>query len=84
MPKFGGPVAEDTRMTLQAFNKLIEEMTPLTGDLCPLQGKMVIPFTDEMMPDLSCPGLKFGGKRRNTKRRKNLSKKSKSYKNKKY
>jgi len=84
MPKFGGPVAEDTRMTLQAFNQLIEEMVPLSGELCPLQGKMVIPFTDQIMPDLSCPGLKFGGKRRNTKRRKNFSKKNKSCKNKSY
>jgi hypothetical protein len=83
MPKIGGPVAEDVRMTLQAFNNLIKEMIPITGELCPLQGKMVHPFSEEIMPDLSCPGLKFGGKkRRNTKRRKNYSKKSKSIKRK--
>ena len=82
MPKFGGPVAEDIRMTLQAFNQLIKEMVPLQGELCPLKGKMVNPFNNQAMPDLSCPSLKFGGKRRNTKRRKHYSKKSKSLKRK--
>jgi hypothetical protein len=82
MPKFGGPVAEDIRMTLQAFNQLIQEMVPLQGELCPLKGKMVNPFNNQTMPDLSCPGLKFGGKRRHTKRRKHYSKKSKSLKRK--
>jgi hypothetical protein len=80
MPKFGGPVAEDIRMTLQAFNQLIEEMVPLQGELCPLKGKMVNPFNNQTMPDLSCPSLKFGGKRHRTKRRKQYSKKSKSFK----
>jgi hypothetical protein len=82
IPKFGGPVAEDVRMTLQAFNQLIQEMVPLQGELCPLKGKMVNPFNNQTMPDLSCPGLKFGGKRRHTKRRKYYSKKSKSFKRK--
>ena len=79
MPKIGGSVAEDRRMTLQAFNQLIQEMVPLQGELCPLQGKMFNPFNNQIMPDLSCPGLKFGGKRR-TKRRGHRSKKSKSLK----
>ena len=82
MPKFGGPVAEDIRMTLQAFNQLIQEMVPLQGELCPLKGKMSNPFNNQTMPDLSCPGLKFGGKRRHTKRRKHKkSKKSNTRRN---
>jgi len=87
MPKLGGPIAEDRRMTLQAFNTLIQQMVPLSGDLCPQQGKMVDPFNNSVMPDLSCPGAKFGGKhskrykQKNTKTKKtnktnNKSKKS--------
>ena len=62
---FGGPVAEDRRMTLQAFNTLIKQMVPITGDLCPLSGKMSdpSPFNNQIMPDLSCPGL-IGGRRK--------------------
>jgi hypothetical protein len=61
--KIGGPVAEDRRMTLQAFNTLIKQMVPIKGELCPLSGKMSDPFNDQIMPDLSCPGLKIGGRR---------------------
>jgi hypothetical protein len=63
---FGGSVAEDRRMTLQAFNTLIKQMVPITGDLCPLSGQMFNPFNNQIMPDLSCPGLKinFGGRRK--------------------
>ena len=59
---FGGPVAEDIRMTTQAFNALIQQMVPIQGDLCPQSGKMFNPFNNQVMPDLSCPGLKIGGK----------------------
>ena len=61
--KIGGPVAEDRRMTLQAFNTLIQQMVPIKGELCPLSGQMSNPFNDQIMPDLSCPGLKIGGRR---------------------
>ena len=61
--KIGGPVAEDRRMTLQAFNTLIQQMIQIQGDLCPLSGKMFNPFNEQIMPDLSCPGLKIGGRR---------------------
>ena len=61
--KIGGPVAEDRRMTLQAFNTLIKQMVPIQGDLCPQKGQMSNPFNNQIMPDLSCPGLKFGGRR---------------------
>ena len=84
LPKFGGPVAEDRRMTLTAFNALIEQMIPLSGDLCPQQGKTVNPFNNQIMPDLSCPGAKFGGTRRNkTKKQKTKNKKTKNKKSKK-
>jgi hypothetical protein len=74
--KIGGPVSEDRRMTTEAFNILINQMEPLTGNLCPQKGKMVIPFNNKIMPDLSCPGSKFGGAR--TRRyKKNKNKKSK-------
>ena len=59
---FGGPVPEDIRMTTQAFNALIQQMVPIQDDLCPQSGKMFNPFNNQVMPDLSCPGLKIGGK----------------------
>jgi hypothetical protein len=61
---FGGPVAEDIRMTLQAFNTLIQQMVPIQGDLCPQSGKIFNPFNNQIMPNLSCPGLKIGGRRK--------------------
>ena len=64
IPKFGGPVAEDRKMTKQAFNTLIQQMVSLQGDLCPQKGQMANPFNNQIMPDLSCPGAKFGGTRR--------------------
>ena len=62
--KIGGPVAEDRRMTLQAFNTLIQQMVQIQGDLCPLSGTTSNPFNNQIMPDLSCPGL-IGGRRIN-------------------
>jgi len=75
-PKIGGEVAEDRRMTMQAFNNLIQQMEPIQGNLCPMKGKMANPFNNSIMPDLSCPGLKFGGRRKN-KSKKNIKKKDK-------
>lgn len=80
--KIGGEVAEDRRMTMQAFNSLLQQMVPLKGNLCPQSGQIVNPFNDQMMPDLSCPGLKVGGKRgkkRTLKQRKNRRNKSRRY-----
>jgi hypothetical protein len=87
--KIGGEVAEDRRMTMQAFNTLLQQMTPLQGELCPMRGNIVNPFTNEIMPDLSCPGNKLGGKRgrktrKNKKSRKNKNKKSKRRETRKY
>jgi len=64
--KIGGEVAEDRRVTLTAFNTLITQMVPLSGDLCPQKGQMATNdiFTNDIMPDLSCPGAQFGGIRR--------------------
>ena len=62
--KIGGEIAEDRKMTKQAFDTLIQQMVPLQGNLCPQKGQMSTPFNNEIMPDLSCPGAKFGGKRR--------------------
>jgi hypothetical protein len=58
-------------------------MVPIQGELCPLSGKMFNPFNNQIMPDLSCPGLKinFGG-RRKLKSKKLKYKKHKSKKNK--
>ena len=75
--KIGGKIAEDIRMDKIAFQKLISEMVPLSGDLCPQSGKMSEPFTNTVMPDLSCPSLKFGGKNKkhkSHKRHKNANK----------
>lgn len=65
--KIGGEVAEDRKVTKQAFDTLIQQMVPLQGNLCPQKGQMSNPFNNQIMPDLSCPGLKFGGKRRSSK-----------------
>jgi hypothetical protein len=46
-------------------------MVPLQGNLCPQKGQMSNPFNNQVMPDLSCPGAKFGGKRRNKRTKKN-------------
>jgi len=67
--KIGGEVAEDRRMTKQAFDTLIEKMVPLKGDLCPQKGEMANPFNTQAAPDLACPGLKLGGRRKSRKHR---------------
>ena len=71
--KIGGEVAEDRRMTMKAFDKLIQNMELQQGNLCPNKGHLLNPFNNEIMPDLSCPGIMFGGKkyRRKLKTRKN-------------
>jgi hypothetical protein len=78
--KIGGEIAEDRRMTMQAFNSLIQQMAPIQGNLCPQSGQIINPFNNQIMPDLSCPGLKLGGKRRNkrTHKKKKYLKKNKS------
>ena len=80
--KIGGSVAEDKRMTSKAFNTLVQQMVPLSGNLCPTKGQMASPFDNDMMPDLSCPMSAVGGKRR-TKKSKKLKKTKKSKKGKK-
>lgn len=64
MIKIGGEIAQDGKMTKLAFDTLIQQMVTLQGNLCPQKGQMSNPFNNQIMPDLSCPGLKFGGKRR--------------------
>jgi len=78
MPKIGGPVAEDRRMTKESFNLLVQQMEPIQGNLCPQKGKMHDPFNAQMMPDLSCPGSIFGGKyiKNKTNRRKKRTNKT--------
>ena len=60
-------------MTIKAFDKLIQNMELQQGNLCPNEGHLLNPFNNEIMPDLSCPGIMFGGKkyRRKLKTRKN-------------
>jgi hypothetical protein len=67
--KIGGEIAEDRRMTKQAFNTLMEKMVPLEGDLCPQKGEIAEPFNTQAAPDLSCPSLKFGGRRKSRSRK---------------
>jgi hypothetical protein len=59
--KIGGEVSEDIKMTNESFNALVQQMVPLQGNLCPLKGKIVNPFDNQVMPNLGCPGIKFGG-----------------------
>ena len=66
-------------MTADAFNTLVKQMVPLSGDLCPNKGQLVNPFNNNIMPDLSCPVSRVGGKRR-TKKTKKKSKRSKKTK----
>jgi len=80
--KIGGEVAEDRRMTMQAFNTLIQQMVPIQGNLCPQKGQMSNPFNNQIMPDLSCPGAKFGGKRRHKTTKKNKKLKKRNTRNK--
>ena len=90
MPKLGGKIAEDIRMTKEAFNMLIQQMVPLQGNLCPQKGQMSNPFNNQTTPDLSCPSIKFGigGNRRYTrkpiKNKKQKSKKHRRNKSRKY
>jgi hypothetical protein len=81
MPKVGGSVAEDRRMTKDAFNSLINQMVTLTGNLCPQSGTIANPFNNQIMPDLSCPSNKIGG-RRTRRYNKNKNKKSKKHRTK--
>jgi len=74
--KFGGAVAEDIRMSMNAFNSFIQQMVHLSGDLCPQKGNIVSPFNNTMMPYLSVSSAKFGG----SGIRKKKSKKSKKIK----
>uniref|UniRef100_A0A6C0LCT2 Fungal lipase-type domain-containing protein n=1 Tax=viral metagenome TaxID=1070528 RepID=A0A6C0LCT2_9ZZZZ len=54
MPKIGGDVKEDVKMTKEAFTLLVSEMKPLTGDLCPKTGPLIEDiFTAVVMPDIS-------------------------------
>ena len=81
MPKFGGQIDEDVRVTKEAYDNLILGMVPLKENLCPQVGQIIHPFIvwpsmENLMPDLSCPGTKFGGRRT----RKMKSKKSKKSK----
>lgn len=78
--KIGGKVAEDVRMTSEAFDILIKEMLEIiTPDVCPQTGKMVNPFNNKMMPELGC-SVKFGGRR--GKRKTQRKRKSKGKRNK--
>jgi len=80
----GGQVSEDKRMTKEAFNTLIQKMVPLQGNLCPQKGEIINPFNNQIMPDLSCPGAKFGGKRKTRKNRKNKKKNKRRTRSRKY
>jgi len=70
----GGPVAEDKRMTMTAFNALISAMVPLSGNLCPQSAPqptaVANPFNNQLAPDLSCPGAVVGGRKRTNKTKK--------------
>jgi len=82
LTKIGGEVAEDRRVTNQAFNTLVQKMVPLQQDnLSPLQGEIVNPFNNDVMPNLSCPGSKFtGGSKKRGRSYKSVTRKLKSRK----
>jgi hypothetical protein len=82
--KIGGSVAEDKRMTADAFNILVQQMVPLSGNLCPAKGQMASPFNNKIMPDLSCPVSQVGGKRRTKKTKKRKRTKKTKKRNKRY
>jgi len=67
--KIGGKIAEDIKMTKQAFDTLIQKMVTLQGNLCPQKGETARPFNNQVMPELSCPGAKIGGKKTNKQRK---------------
>lgn len=80
---FGGPVSEDIKMSQNAFNKLIEEMKPLKGDLNPKEGAITDTdkiFVEEMVTLSYPPAAAASGGRRTRKiirRNKKYSKKNK-------
>ena len=78
--KIGGEIAEDRKVTKEAFDTLIKQMITLQGNLCPQSGQISNPFNNQIMPDLSCPGAKFGGKRRQGKLSRKLSRKLRKHK----
>jgi len=56
--KIGGKVEEDIKMSKEAFTKLVLNMVPLIGEMCPKSGPLITDiFTSLMMPDISCPKL---------------------------
>jgi hypothetical protein len=69
-------------MTNIAFNKLIQQMVPIQGNLCPQKGQMADPFNNQAMPDLSCPGAIFGGKKRTKKNKKSKKRYTRSHRHK--
>jgi hypothetical protein len=75
--KIGGEVAEDRKMTKQAFDTLIQQMVQLQGNLCPQKGQILNPFNNQIMPDLSCPDIKLGGKKYRRKLKTRKQKKTK-------
>lgn len=80
--KIGGEIAEDRKVTKEAFDTLIKQMVTLQGNLCPQKGQMSNPFNNQIMPDLSCPGAKFGGKKNRRKLTRKFSRKPRTRKNK--
>jgi hypothetical protein len=53
--KIGGPVAQDVRVTREAFKKLIDKMDPLVGNFNPQKGKMAENvFNNKLMPEIGC------------------------------
>jgi len=88
--KIGGKVKEDIRMTPLAFNKLMDNMNPIQGDLCPkdyeksgLQLATDV-FINMGMPELSCPSAIIGGKIKNKFKNKTRKYNKKTRKNKFY
>jgi hypothetical protein len=79
----GGTVAEDIRVSPEAFMSLINQMKPMyLANSLPMSGNMATSttFTNKMMPTIGCASLadQDGGKKKNTRRKRkkrNISKK---------
>lgn len=64
-------IPQDVRIDGITFNSLIGEMEQITGNLCPMSGKMFTNFKNKIMPQLPVPEksqLLQGGKFRKTKK----------------
>jgi hypothetical protein len=80
---FTKEIEEDVRMSKEAFENLMNKLAPLNNaDYAPLEGVMENPFTDKLMPDISCQLVKSTGGTRKRSHRTSTKKRITRYRHK--